>query len=193
MGEPVRFYSTNRKVPVVGLAEALLQGQAGDRGLFLPERVPNIEPEEPANWPEASYAQIACEVLRRFTGLVPDHLHEEVPAFRIHPEVPEDDAGDPLERMHARSRQDEFPEVVPFENAFHGGRVGLAPEEAEPRQDAAGLVHPHGLDQVLSELGKGMDIVKHQTPSMEVKPSFGKLYELIQLQVISLHAKILSK
>jgi threonine synthase len=67
MGEPMRFYSTNRQVPVVGLAEALLQGQAGDRGLFLPEQFPSIRPEELANWTNAGYARIAWEVLRRFT------------------------------------------------------------------------------------------------------------------------------
>jgi threonine synthase len=73
MGEPVRFYSTNRKVPMVGLAEALLQGQAGDRGLFLPERFPPIKGEELAAWTEDGYALIAWEVLRRFTaGVIQD-------------------------------------------------------------------------------------------------------------------------
>ena len=67
MTEPIRFYSTNRNVPMVGLGEALLQGQAGDRGLFMPERFPSIEPEEMASWAELRYAQIARNVLARFT------------------------------------------------------------------------------------------------------------------------------
>jgi threonine synthase len=67
MTEPMRFYSTNRKVPMVGLEEALLQGQAGDRGLFMLERYPSIEPSEMASWAEFSYARIARRVLERFT------------------------------------------------------------------------------------------------------------------------------
>jgi threonine synthase len=46
MPEPIRFYSTNRSVPPVTLDEALLQGQAPDRGLFMPERFPALSPDE---------------------------------------------------------------------------------------------------------------------------------------------------
>ncbi len=67
MTEPIRFYSTNRNVGLVGLGEALLQGQAGDRGLFMPERFPSIESAEMASWAGLSYAQIARRVLERFT------------------------------------------------------------------------------------------------------------------------------
>lgn len=67
MNKPIRFHSTNRRVPAVGLAEALMQGQAADRGLFMPERFPPIKPEEMASWAELSYAGIARNVLARFT------------------------------------------------------------------------------------------------------------------------------
>jgi len=72
MTEPIRFYSTNRNVPTVGLAEALLQGQAGDRGLFMPEQFPPVSTEELATWTELPYAQIAQRILRRFTTGVLD-------------------------------------------------------------------------------------------------------------------------
>ena len=38
---PIRYYSTNRGVPEVTLDAALLEGQASDRGLYLPDRFPS--------------------------------------------------------------------------------------------------------------------------------------------------------
>ena len=67
MTEPIGFYSTNRDVPVVGLAEALLQGQAADRGLFMPERFPQITARDLVSWAELTYPQMAEAVLSRFT------------------------------------------------------------------------------------------------------------------------------
>lgn len=68
MTTPILFYSTNRDVPRVGLGEALLQGLAGDRGLFMPEEFPPIDAGELAAWAGLSYSQIACKVLARFTA-----------------------------------------------------------------------------------------------------------------------------
>ncbi|MBN2562418.1 MAG: threonine synthase [Phycisphaerae bacterium] len=73
MSEPIRYYSTNRNVPVVGLAEALLQGQAGDRGLFMPDRFPSFSAEELTALAGKSYPQVAHAVLRRYTaGVIAD-------------------------------------------------------------------------------------------------------------------------
>ena len=36
----IRYFSTNGKAPQVSLREALLRGQAPDRGLYMPERIP---------------------------------------------------------------------------------------------------------------------------------------------------------
>ncbi|HNQ23351.1 MAG TPA: threonine synthase [Phycisphaerae bacterium] len=71
-----RFYSTNHETDPVDLAHALLQGQAGDRGLFMPDRFPPLGPREPAQWAEWSYARIAAAVLSRFTEgmLTPERL-----------------------------------------------------------------------------------------------------------------------
>ena len=66
--EPILFYSTNRAVPRAGLRAALLQGQAADKGLFMPERVPPIAPDELAALAGRSYPEIAWLVLRRFTA-----------------------------------------------------------------------------------------------------------------------------
>jgi hypothetical protein len=41
----ISYYSTNRQAPEVDLARALLQGQAGDRGLYLPRPLPRFGPD----------------------------------------------------------------------------------------------------------------------------------------------------
>ena len=68
MNEPTRLYSTNHSTPEVGLREALLLGQAGDRGLFLPNRFERFSPAELAELAAKDYAHVAHMVLRRFTG-----------------------------------------------------------------------------------------------------------------------------
>ncbi|MEE9293674.1 MAG: cofactor-independent phosphoglycerate mutase [Phycisphaerae bacterium] len=68
MSAEIRYYSTNRSAPKVMLDEALLQGQAGDRGLYMPDRFPSITPEELASWTDLGYPDIAFNVLSRFTA-----------------------------------------------------------------------------------------------------------------------------
>ena len=65
--EPVRFYSTNRSVPRASLREALLEGQAADRGLFMPEKLPKLLPKEIQALSDRTYPEVAHFVLRRFT------------------------------------------------------------------------------------------------------------------------------
>lgn len=68
MIETVRFYSTNGQVAQVDLPTALLQGQAADRGLFMPDRFPPLSRDEFASFAGRSYADVAWSVLRRFTS-----------------------------------------------------------------------------------------------------------------------------
>lgn len=72
MAEAIRFYSTNRSVPHVSLSEALLRGQAGDLGLFLPETYPSLSADELAGLVGQPYPKVACAVLRRYTAGVID-------------------------------------------------------------------------------------------------------------------------
>ncbi len=73
MDEPVRYYSTNRDTPTVVLREALLQGQAPDRGLFMPDRFPPLSADDLGALADKSYPVIAHTMLRRFTvGMVDD-------------------------------------------------------------------------------------------------------------------------
>ena len=68
--EPLAFFSTNGKAPRVDLRQALLQGQAPDRGLYLPDKFPHLTAAEVAG---KSYPEIAFEVLRLYAaGIVDD-------------------------------------------------------------------------------------------------------------------------
>ena len=57
------YYSTNRNTPEVDLAEALLLGQAGDKGLFMPKPVPAYSPGLMSRARDLSYPELAFEVL----------------------------------------------------------------------------------------------------------------------------------
>lgn len=68
MSQPLKFYSTNRRVEPVTLDRALLQGQASDRGLYLPERYPTLSSAELAEFRDLSYPEIAFRVLRKYAA-----------------------------------------------------------------------------------------------------------------------------
>jgi threonine synthase len=73
MAMPILFQSTNRQSPAVNLREALLQGQAPDRGLYFPEAFPQITTAEIAAFSELPYFEVAARVLAKFTGdILPD-------------------------------------------------------------------------------------------------------------------------
>ena len=65
------FHSTNGHAPAVNLRDALLLGQAPDRGLYLPEKFPCIAPDEIAAFSRLPYHEIAFHILSRYTeGIV---------------------------------------------------------------------------------------------------------------------------
>jgi threonine synthase len=68
MNRPVNYYSTNRAVPDATLREALLQGQAADRGLFLPREILSFSKDELLTLRDLAYPEVAFRVLRRFTA-----------------------------------------------------------------------------------------------------------------------------
>ena len=66
------FRSTNGQSPAVDLREALLAGQAPDRGLYFPEKFPRFTFNELAAFGRLPYHEIAFRVLSKFTdGIVP--------------------------------------------------------------------------------------------------------------------------
>ena len=72
------YYSTNRTVPEVDLAQALLQGQAGDRGLFMPRPIPSFSPGFLKSARDKSYPELAAEILSSFSEgtFSPDAIRE---------------------------------------------------------------------------------------------------------------------
>ena len=66
--DSIMYASTNRQAPEVKLANALLQGQAPDKGLYLPVRIPRFELGELALLHGKSYPEIAAAVLEKFTS-----------------------------------------------------------------------------------------------------------------------------
>lgn len=60
------FYSTNQQSPSVTFSEALLQGQAPDKGLYMPEMIPVLTHEEMQRFRDMPYHQIACQVIWKY-------------------------------------------------------------------------------------------------------------------------------
>lgn len=70
--DPIKYFSTNLKAEPVSFGEALLQGQAPDRGLYMPQRMPELDPDLMKSFGNLSYKEIAFYVLHEF-------LKDEIP------------------------------------------------------------------------------------------------------------------
>jgi threonine synthase len=69
---PLLFHSTNGQAPTVDLREAFLEGQAPDRGLYMPDKFPKLTADEIAAFRDLPYHEIATHVLTKFTeGVIP--------------------------------------------------------------------------------------------------------------------------
>ena len=62
----ISYYSTNLKTKPVNFKDALLKGIAPDGGLFMPEEIPLITPEEIRSFSNMEYFEIAYSVGRKF-------------------------------------------------------------------------------------------------------------------------------
>jgi threonine synthase len=66
MLDSIKFFSTNLRSPLVNFKQALLKGQAPDRGLYLPEVIPYIGPTQVCKFSSMHYHEIAFEIAKRF-------------------------------------------------------------------------------------------------------------------------------
>ncbi len=64
----MQYVSTRGEAPPLGFAEAMLAGLARDGGLYVPEIWPRLEPQSILGFAGRPYAEVAVEVIRRFTG-----------------------------------------------------------------------------------------------------------------------------
>lgn len=62
----ITLQSTNGKAPAVSFREALLKGQAPDRGLYMPDHIPQLPPKTWADLAGASYTTVARTLITPF-------------------------------------------------------------------------------------------------------------------------------
>ena len=96
MEDPIRYYSTMGKAPLAAFRQALFQGQPPDGGLYMPSRIPRMDPSEIEALKGRPYREVALAVLSGF-------LRDEMPAAEL--ERITFDAYNfevPVERVHDR-------------------------------------------------------------------------------------------
>ena len=64
----MKFYSTNKQSGLVDFKEAAIKGQAPDRGLYFPEKIPMLEKELLENIEQLSNEEIAFRVIQPYVG-----------------------------------------------------------------------------------------------------------------------------
>jgi threonine synthase len=71
----MKYYSTNKKSPVVNFKEAAIKGQAPDKGLYFPDRIPQVERSFIDNIEQLSNEEIAFHVIKPYVGDTIDDEH----------------------------------------------------------------------------------------------------------------------
>jgi threonine synthase len=64
----MQFVSTRGQAPALGFSDAVLAGLASDGGLYVPASWPRITPDEIAGYAGRPYADVAYDIISRFTG-----------------------------------------------------------------------------------------------------------------------------
>ena len=91
------YYSTNGKAPRADLQKAVTKGLAEDRGLYMPERIPQLPAEFFEGMGERSFAENASLVAEAFFGedvpkeelrrIVADTLSFDCPIVEVEPDI----------------------------------------------------------------------------------------------------------
>ncbi len=64
----MKYYSLNKQSPVVDFKEATINGQAPDKGLYFPERIPQVDGDLIKNIEKISKEEIALRVISPYVG-----------------------------------------------------------------------------------------------------------------------------
>ncbi len=64
----MKYYSLNKQAPSVSFKEATILGQAPDRGLYFPEKIPLVDAEWLASITDVSNEEIAYHVIQPYVG-----------------------------------------------------------------------------------------------------------------------------
>jgi len=62
------YHSTNKQSSPLTFSQALLQGQAPDRGLYMPENIPRLSDHEIKRFCRMEYHKMASVLMGRFIG-----------------------------------------------------------------------------------------------------------------------------
>ena len=93
----MRYYSTNKKAPLAGLGDVVINSLANDNGLYMPEYIPVLEKDVIAGMKNRSFQEIADIVAQAFFGddmdrqaltdIVYDTLSYETPVVHVHDNI----------------------------------------------------------------------------------------------------------
>ena len=64
----MQYISTRGTAPILGFGEAMMTGLARDGGLYVPDSIPVLTPDQIADFAGLSYEDIAFRVMRPFMG-----------------------------------------------------------------------------------------------------------------------------
>jgi threonine synthase len=100
----MKYYSTNKKSPVVEFKDATINGQAPDKGLYFPEKIPVIDPQFIKQIEKYSDEEIAFRVIQPYVSRsIPEEKLSGIIRETINfpmPLVPVDDCIYSLELFH---------------------------------------------------------------------------------------------
>lgn len=83
------FHSTNYKSPEVDFISAILQGQASDKGLYMPNTIPIFKSSFISSISQLSFQEIAVKILKSIIGDdIPHHKLKEITLKALNFEVP---------------------------------------------------------------------------------------------------------
>lgn len=78
------YFSTNNNSPKADFKEATIRGQAPDKGLYFPEKIPVVEKDLISNINACTKEEIAFKVIRPFVGdTIPDTELEQIVAETV--------------------------------------------------------------------------------------------------------------
>lgn len=93
----MKYYSTNNESPKASLEQAVIQGLAGDKGLYMPEEIPSLPSDFFEKIDQLSFQEIAYTVASAFFGkdipaedlkqIVYDTLSFDVPLVEVTPNI----------------------------------------------------------------------------------------------------------
>ncbi len=78
-GDGGTYYSLNKQSPNVTFAEAAVKGQAPDKGLYFPERIPTLSKDFIDNIPSYTEEEVGFVVMKPYIGeSIPDNILQQI-------------------------------------------------------------------------------------------------------------------